>query len=341
MPKVSPQKRARIAALLSVGLSTRDIARRERVSQSTVSRLRHYNHADRDYQDLPRGGAPRLLTDRHERLIVRMVKSGKCQTAIDVQSCLREEEDIHVSYDTVRNVFQRNNMRQQIKRRKPLLTKKQRRDRVAFAKEHKHWTVEDWNRVVWSDESQFKPFGSFGKQHCWMDAEEPSRDAQVQPTVKHGGGNIMVWGCFTTQGVGHLCRIIGGLDAKLYRQILSDEMMKTLKYYHLTKADVVFQHDNDPKHRAKLVKKWFKVKRVQVLTWPSQSPDLNPIKQLWSKVKRRLWNLPERPTSLEDLWDKVQDVWNGIEVEECTKLIETMPERIRDVLKARGGYTRW
>ena len=100
MPKVSPQKRARIAALLSTGLSTRDIARRERVSHTTVSRLRHVDHADGNYEDAPRSGRPRLLTDRHERLIVRMVVSGKCQTAVDVQSHLRTDENVNVSANT-------------------------------------------------------------------------------------------------------------------------------------------------------------------------------------------------------------------------------------------------
>jgi len=48
-----------------------------------------------------------------------------------------------------------------------------------------------------------------------------------------------------------------------------------------------------------------------------------------------------KATSKADLWEKLQDVWNGIETEVCTKLISTMPERIKDVIKAKGGYTVW
>src|SRR5215470_1004352 len=94
---VSTLKKACIATLLSLGHSTRDIARREGVSWSTASRLRHSDAVDRGYQDLPRSGHPRLFTDRHERLITRMVTSGKCQTAVDVQSCLEGEYNIRVS----------------------------------------------------------------------------------------------------------------------------------------------------------------------------------------------------------------------------------------------------
>ena len=66
-----------------------------------------------------------------------------------------------------------------------------------------------------------------------------------------------------------------------------------------------------------------------------------PQPNLWDEVQRRLRNRTSRVTSAEDLWDKLQDIWESIEVEECIKLIETMPQRIHDVLEAQGGHTRW
>jgi transposase len=275
MAKVSPQKKARIAALLSTGLSNRDIARRERVSHTTVSRLRHVDHADEDYEDTSRSGRPRLLTERHERLIVRMVASGKCRTAVDVQSHLRTEDNVNVSVNTVRRVLHRGGLVSRVRRRKPLLTKDHRRNRMAFAKKYEHWTAEHWRRVVWSDESKFELFGSKRRQYCWVEPGAPLTSRQVQPIVKHGGGNIMVWGCFTAHGIGYLCRIDGGLDAELYRQILGDELMQTLAYYHLDKADVVFQHDNDPKHTAKLTKVWLEAKCCHGRLNPQTSIQLN------------------------------------------------------------------
>jgi transposase len=166
MPKVSPLKKARIAALLSTGHSTRDIARREGVSNATVSRLRHSDAVDRSYRDLPRSGCPRLFTNRHERLIIRMVTSSKCQGPADVQSCLREEYNIRVSYSTIRRVLKRNGLVARVIVKKPSLSDKQRRDRRGFAEEHKDWTLEDWGRVMWSDETQFQLHPSAGRQYC-------------------------------------------------------------------------------------------------------------------------------------------------------------------------------
>ena len=79
---------------------------------------------------------------------------------------------------------------------------------------------------------------------------------------------------------------------------------------------------------------------VQLLDWPAQSPDLNPIEHLWNEVDRRLKKLPVRISGKEDLWDKIQGIWNEIEVDVCTNLIESMPRRINDVIKAKGGYMK-
>ena len=77
------------------------------------------------------------------------------------------------------------------------------------------------------------------------------------------------------------------------------------------------------------------------MEWPPQSPDLNPIKHLWNEVDRRLRLFGDSPRSRDDLWEKIQVVWQNIEVEFVQKLIRTMPTRVVDLLAAKGGYTRW
>jgi hypothetical protein len=145
----------------------------------------------------------------------------------------------------------------------------------------------------------------------------------------------------TWSGVGFLCRIEGGMDAKLYQSILGDELFATLQWYELEKDDIIFQHDNDPKHTAKSTKEWLEDNNIKVLGWPAQSPDLNPIEHLWNEVDRKLRKLPLRPRTQDELWDAVQEIWEGIEPEFCQKLISSMPKRIEDVRKAKGGYVKW
>ena len=96
------------------------------------------------------------------------------------------------------------------------------------------------------------------------------------PTVKHGGENIMIWGCFYFNGVGTLKITDGRIDGVKYRHILEDNLQKSVeKMGFINKWR--FQQDNGPKHTAKATRKWFADKDIDVLKWPSQSPDLNPI----------------------------------------------------------------
>ena len=129
------------------------------------------------------------------------------------------------------------------------------------------------------------------------------------------------------------------MNSELYQQILEEDFLKTLSWYKMKRNDITFQHDNDPKHTAKRIQKWLKKNKIKVLYWPPQSPDLNPIEHLWSEAKRRLYK-QQKATSQEDLWQKLQYIWNNIEPETCLKLIDSMPERIRDVIKAKGSYIR-
>jgi len=201
--------------------------------------------------------------------------------------------------------------------------------------------VEDWRKVIWSDESKFMIWNSDGREWCWRDPKLPMTSQHVKPTVKYGKDSVMVWGCFSYFGVGLCCKIDGRMNGELYREILADELMRTMSMHDLGINDVIFQHDNDPKHAAHETKRWLSEHRIKVLDWPAYSPDLNPIEHLWNEMDHRLRKLPGNISNKDDLWNKIQQVWNEVDIEFCLKLIDTMQQRIADVLKASGGYTRW
>ena len=93
----------------------------------------------------------------------------------------------------------------------------------------------------------------------------------VMPTVKHGGGNVMVWGCMSAAGVGELHFIEGDMNSNMYCEILQQSMIPSLQKLG---RRVVFQHDDDPKCTSKTTTALLKRLRVKVLNWPSMSPDI-------------------------------------------------------------------
>jgi transposase len=338
MQPLSDDKVNDIISQLQNGHSVRQIAQHMHVGAATVSRIRSKYLSGMSYTV---NGRPKKLSQRDVNHGIRLIMSGKADTATQVAKALQDITNQDLSAETVRRELKTAGMKASVKAKKPLLTKRHRRARLEWANLHKDWTLDDWKRVVWSDESKINRLGSDGRQWIWKKPGEGLSDRTVEETLKFGGGSLMVWGCMLWDGIGYLARIDGGLDADLYCEILNDELDKSLREYKKNPTDVIFQHDNDPKHTSKKAKNLLRNKPFEVMTWPSQSPDLNPIEHLWFHVKKRLASYETPPTSIHVLWTRVEVEWEKIEPSVCQGLIASMPKRVKTVLKSKGGFTKY
>ena len=98
-------------------------------------------------------------------------------------------------------------------------------------------------------------------------------------------------------------------------------------------------HDGAPCHRSKIVKKFLKNKKILVQDWPGNSPDLNPIENLWNILKNKVAD--RHPSSVKDLEETIKNVWvHELSSEFCRKLIESMPRRLELVIN-KGGHTKY
>ena len=183
--------------------------------------------------------------------------------------------------------------------------------------------------------------GSDGKRWTWRESGKPLKPHQVNKTVKFGGGSLMMWGCILSKGVGRFCRIDGTMNASVYKSILEDKMFGTIKDQKLSKSSFIFQHDNDPKHTSKLVKEFLQNEGIKVLSWPAQSPDLNPIENCWNYLKRKLGSYETSPSGVLELWERIEVEWEKIPVNFCKELVDSMPKRIAAVIAAKGGNTKY
>lgn len=101
----------------------------------------------------------------------------------------------------------------------------------------------------------------------------------------------------------------------------------------------IFQQDNDPKHASVHVREWFQRKKVEVMQWPAQSPDLNPIENLWDAVERRIRD--RSYSNQHELFAAIQSAWSDIPKSIIDRLIDSMKRRCEEVIKNFGYATRY
>ncbi|KAG1572695.1 hypothetical protein G6F47_013585 [Rhizopus delemar] len=155
--------------------------------------------------------------------IRRLVTLGRKNNAVEIQKALKEEFGISLSDSTVRRVLKKAGFIAFVKPQKPLLRSQNIMKRLQWAKSHQHWTVDDWKRVIFSDETKVNRFASDGKAYAWKLPHEELNSRHVQQTVKRGGGNIMVWSCLTWEGVGWIVDV-GHYNGKLWLGFLQSSV---------------------------------------------------------------------------------------------------------------------
>ena len=150
----------------------------------------------------------------------------------------------------------------------------------------------------------------------------------------------MIWGAMSTIGTAGLYSPPPPppgttMNGKKYVNLLEEKLELHMQVHQCT----IFMLDGAPCHRSKLASAFLKSKGVKTLDWPGNSPDLNPIDNLWEILKQKVAD--KQPSSGKALVDTIKNVWvTELSGEYCRNLSTSMPRRVHAVIESRGGPTR-
>jgi len=223
---------------------------------------------------------------------------------------------------------------------------------IAYA----NWTVEQWAKVIWSDECAIKKDSDGKIVWVWRHKGKAEKylPKNVRPRKRDGGLAQMAWGCFFGNKLGPLVFIDQGITKEVYVAMLAQNLLGYVDALREDSLqDIIFQHDNASPHTAKLTREWLKnegeAHGFTVMEWPANSLDMNLIENLWAILKRELHRrypdtkyLSGSPAKVRSiLKERLSTIWWDIGEEVLNKLIESMPERVRELREAKGWYTRF
>lgn len=315
------------------------------ISQSTISRTLTQKHVRKLRRGKPTG-RPRKLSDRTARYIAYVVRKGWRTRRLTYSQLIKEYIKEDISRQTLGRALRRLGYIRCIACKRAFITEKQALSRIDWADTFQNSTLDGlWAKVIWTDECSFMA-GERGR--IWITRRHRERFHKhcIQSVYRSGRTSVMVWGAI---GWGWKSKLIflekgesRGIDSYDY----ADQVLTYLKHA-LADAfgdeEVILMEDGAPVHKGY-------ANRVRDICgfhtfykkWPASSPDLNAIEKVWRWMKDRLTKMEPFPTSIDDLKEAIQALWD--ELDPCAwilKEIEKMPAKLQAVINARGYATKY
>lgn len=331
---------SRAVAMLQEGNSQRSVAIRVGVSRRAIRNLWERYQETGSVARRAGTGRTRATTDQEDRYIRLTARRERSITARTLQNRLRQSTGTRVSEQTIRNRLHEDGQRSRMRVIRLKLTRAHRAARLRFAREHLNWTIDNWRTVLFTDESKVKFFSDDRRVRVWRKEGERFSEACIHGTDRFGGPSVMVWGGISLMGKTELVFLEEGTitAASYIERVIQPHV---IPFGQRIGENFVFMQDNARAHTARITQRALSEANITVLPWPAMSPDLNPIEHLWDHLKRSLKSNFSHVNSRQDLINALKVCWEQIPTENVIHLIESVPDRLRECIRTRGGPTRY
>ena len=285
-------------------------------------------------------GRPPILTTRKRRRLVNRATLDAYHRRLTYEE-IADIEGISACRRTLTKAFEKEQYHRRKAAEKPLLTPKHMERRTGFAYYHESWEWPMWKRVDWTDEATFR-IGGFGDVWVTRTAEEKYDNSCLTPKFRHRPG-LMVHGAISGVSKGPLTIFDEG--TKVNAQVYSHQVLPRI-HQHIRQMERelgafrgILMEDNASVHTAAYTRAWHAYYGFNKMVWPANSPDLNPIENVWRLLKYRIGK--RFPKNVAELRQYLLEEWDKLTPEDYLKYIKEMPARCQAVKLANGGHTKW
>jgi transposase len=268
--------------------------------------------------------------------IKRMVRDSPSISYRDIENELKKgaAENEHVPrWTTIRSFLVNSGYKMMKLIKKPMLSEINRKKRIDFARKYLENPPEFWNHVIWSDETVVRSNPNSKEIFVKVHSSVKRKNLPFNTKSQNQGVGVMFWGCFSYHGLSKLVVVDETMNAEKYKNVLEHHLVPELRNFN---SEIVFMQDNAPCHKARTVLQFFVDHGITVMDWPAQSPDLNPIENLWSIIKQRRAKKFGMPTTKNELIQQIFQIWENIDAEIKKKLAESVPKRLKELIENNG-----
>lgn len=321
-------KKGQASVLHSQGMSVRNIARETSVPKSTIQ---FWISCRFRLQRIRGSGRKKMFSPRDERQIVATALKNPTFSLRQIKTSV----NVSVHKETIRRILKRKGIMCRKRQMKLVLSDKHKRARLQWAMKRALWRERSWERVVFSDEASVKLHSKDGRLRLWIRSGQMMPNNLVLPRIQCGGASLLIWGAVWSGGRSELRVLRSTMNTERYLKVL-EEQVYPMCFVLGDTSQWLFQDDNAPPHRSLETMAFKELAGIRSLEWPSRSPDLSPIENVWSILKKDVRQKIQLDTSLDELESLLLAAWNAISQSVIDELICGMTGRVTKLLERHG-----
>ena len=205
--------------------------------------------------------------------------------------------------------------------------------RVEWARAHED-CQEEWCHILFSDEKKFNLDGPDGNSFYYHETRKPKL---LQNKRHSGGGGTMLWGVMGYDEGFTTCFVGGNMNSEVYQRVLHETLVLWANPF--SDENTIFMQDNASIHRSNSTMAWLENHNIPVLQWPTRSPDMNPIENMWGELTRLVYANGKQYQNVLELQNGINTALGEIDINYINNLYKSLPRRMEAVLQAEGAIT--